>query len=371
MNENLKRHRPDIKVLGAGKAIAFMPEDPMGVWVHIQEVRDLLDVKDRTIRDYEDNYLPRPKTMALQTWMIGSPETGERWVCDSEDVDKVIAEKNKEIEDQRKRLEEFENGALFNRENPVSFDEFAKICGFPLDSLENCQKEIEALKAKAASCEAKDKEIEDLKKKLAEYEDCAANACAERDDNQTAIDELTAENAAYEKKVKFLDEQVATRDKIIKDLTDERSILRKIAHDRKENYLEMQTKADRLEDKCLAKDGTIEELKASNSRLAKLVGKRSNAMLSFRKAMWKAIANWAKLEALRWLEREKACPLGSDREGFCMKRRHLWERVGDKGAYEVADYEALRDHLLTKYADAIASGKGIVTAEQPMRIIGK
>ena len=309
MNENLKRHRPDIKVLGAGKAIAFMPEDPMGVWVHIQEVRDLLDVKDRTIRDYEDNYLPRPKTMALQTWMIGSPETGERWVCDSEDVDKVIAEKNKEIED--------------------------------------------------------------LKKKLAEYEDCAANACAERDDNQTAIDELTAENAAYEKKVKFLDEQVASRDKIIKDLTDERSTLRKIAHDRKENYLEMQTKADLLENKCLAKDGTIEELKASNSRLAKLVGKRSNAMLSFRKAMWKAIANWAKLEALRWLEREKACPLGSDRERFCMKRRHLWERVGDKGAYEVADYEALRDHLLTKYADAIASGKGIVTAEQPMRIIGK
>lgn len=309
MNENLKRHRPDIKVLGAGKAIAFMPEDPMGVWVHIQEVRDLLDVKDRTIRDYEDNYLPRPKTMTLQTWMIGSPETGERWVCDSEDVDKVIAAKNKEIED--------------------------------------------------------------LKKKLAEYEDCAANACAERDDNQTAIDELNAENAAYEKKVKFLDEQVAFRDKIIKDLTDERSTLRKIAHDRKENYLEMQTKADRLESKCLAKDGTIEELKASNSRLAKLVGKRSNAMLSFRKAMWKAIANWAKLEALRWLEREKDCPLGSDRERFCMKRRHLWERVGDKGAYVVADYEALRDHLLIKYADAIASGKGIVTAEQPMRIIGK
>lgn len=309
MNENLKRHRPDIKVLGEGKAIAFMPEDPMGVWVHIQEVRDLLDVKDRTIRDYEDNYLPRPKTMELKPWMIGSPETGERWVCDSEDVDKVIAEKNKEIEG--------------------------------------------------------------LKKKLAEYEDCAANACAERDDNQTAIDELNAENAAYEKKVKFLDEQVATRDKIIKDLTDERSTLRKIAHDRKENYLEMQTKADLLENKCLAKDGTIEELKASNRRLAKLVGKRSNAMLSFRKAMWKAIANWAKLEALSWLECEKACPLGSDRERFCMKRRHLWERVGDKGAYEVADYEALRDHLLTKYADAIASGKGIVTAEQPMRIIGK
>jgi len=211
MNENLKRHRPDIKVLGEGKAIAFMPEDPMGVWVHIQEVRDLLDVKDRTIRDYEDNYLPRPKTMELKSWMIGSPETGEQWVYDAEEVDKAIA----------------------------------------------------------------------------------------------------------------------------------------------------------------AKDKKIEELKASNRRLAKLVGKRSNAMLSFRKAMWKAISNWAKLEALRWLEREKTCPLGSDREGFCMKHRHLWERVGDKGAYEVVSYETLRDHLLTKYADAIASGKGIVTAEQPMRIIGK
>ena len=32
MSENLKRHRPDIKVLGEGRAIAFMPEDPMGVW---------------------------------------------------------------------------------------------------------------------------------------------------------------------------------------------------------------------------------------------------------------------------------------------------------------------------------------------------
>lgn len=31
MSENLKRHRPDIKVIGEGKAIAFMPEDPMGV----------------------------------------------------------------------------------------------------------------------------------------------------------------------------------------------------------------------------------------------------------------------------------------------------------------------------------------------------
>lgn len=309
MNENLKRHRPDIKVLGEGKAIAFMPEDPMGVWCHIQEVRDLLDVKDRTIRDYEDNYLPRPKTMELKGWMIGSPETGEQWVYDAEEVDRVIA--------------------------------------------------------------AKDNEIADLKKKLAEYEVCAENACAERDDNQNVIDELNAENSTYEKKVKCLNEQVESRDKIIKDLTHERGTLRKIAHDLKENYLEMQTKADRWECKCLAKDGTIEELKASNRQLAELVGKRSNAMLSFRKAMWKAISNWAKLEALRWHEREKTCPLGSDREGFCMKRRHLWERVGTKGTSEVTDYETLRDNLLTMYADAIVSGKAIVTAEQPMRIIGK
>lgn len=139
MNENLKRHRPDIKVVGSGAAMAFMPEDPMGVWVHIQEVRDLLDVKDRTIRDYEDNYLPRPKTMELKSWMIGSPETGEQWVYDTEEVDRVLA--------------------------------------------------------------AKDKEIADLKKKLAEYEDCAANACAERDDNQVAIDELNAENAALKKQL--------------------------------------------------------------------------------------------------------------------------------------------------------------------------
>lgn len=139
MSENLKRHRPDIMALGEGKALAFMPEDPMGVWVHIQEVRDLLEVKDHTIRDYEDNYLPRPRTMELKSWMIGSPETGEQWVYDTEEVDRVLAVKNKEIED--------------------------------------------------------------LKKKLAEYEDCAANACAERDDNQTAIDEINAENAALKKQL--------------------------------------------------------------------------------------------------------------------------------------------------------------------------
>ena len=211
MNANLKRHRPDIKVLGEGKAIAFMPEDPMGVWVHIQEVRDLLDAKDARIRDLEENGIPRPRTLELKPIRAGSPELGEYCVHDAEDVDRIIAAKNKEIE----------------------------------------------------------------------------------------------------------------------------------------------------------------ELKASNLNLAKLVGKRSAKMLSFRKAMWKAIFNWARLEALRWLEREKACSLGSDRERFCMKRRHLWVRVGDKGTSYVADYETLRDNLLTMYADAFASGKWMVTAEQSMRIIGK
>ena len=105
MGENLKRHRPDIMVVGKGRAMAFMPEDPMGVWVHIQEVRDLLEVRDRTIRDYEDNYLPRPRTMELKCWMIGSPETGEQWVYNTEEVDRVLAAKNKEIDDLKKKLE--------------------------------------------------------------------------------------------------------------------------------------------------------------------------------------------------------------------------------------------------------------------------
>lgn len=104
--DNLKRHRPDIMVLGGGKALAVMPEDPMGVWCHIQDVRDLLEIKDRTIRDYEDNYLPRPKTTELKSWMIGSPDTGEQWVYDAEEVDRVIAAKDKEIADLKKKLEE-------------------------------------------------------------------------------------------------------------------------------------------------------------------------------------------------------------------------------------------------------------------------
>lgn len=57
----------------------------------------MLDVKDRTIRDYEDNYLPRPKTMSVKSWMIGSPETGEQWVYDAEEVDRVIAAKDVQI----------------------------------------------------------------------------------------------------------------------------------------------------------------------------------------------------------------------------------------------------------------------------------
>lgn len=104
MNENLKRHRPDIMALGDGKALAFMPEDPMGVWVHIQDVRDLLEVKDGTIRDFEENWIPRPKTPELKRIRAGSPELGEYWVYDAEHVDRVLAAKNKEIEDLKKQL---------------------------------------------------------------------------------------------------------------------------------------------------------------------------------------------------------------------------------------------------------------------------
>lgn len=109
MSENLKRYRPDIKIGGSGTAIACMAESPMGVWVHIQDVRDLLDAKDRTIRDYEDNYLPRPKTPELKPIRQGSPELGEYWVYDAGDVDRVIAVKDKEIAELkalRKRVEE-------------------------------------------------------------------------------------------------------------------------------------------------------------------------------------------------------------------------------------------------------------------------
>lgn len=49
MSEKLKRRRPDIMVVGEGKAMAVMQEDPMGVWCHIQEVRDLLAKKDMEI----------------------------------------------------------------------------------------------------------------------------------------------------------------------------------------------------------------------------------------------------------------------------------------------------------------------------------
>lgn len=106
---NLKRHRPDIMVVGEGKALAFMPEDPMGVWCHIQEVRDLLDAKDACIRDFEENWIPRPRTLELKPIRAGSPELGEYWVYDAEDVDRIIAAKNKEIAELkavRKRLEE-------------------------------------------------------------------------------------------------------------------------------------------------------------------------------------------------------------------------------------------------------------------------
>lgn len=133
MPDNLKKHRPDIMAIGEGKALAVMPEDPMGVWVHIQEVRDLLDVKDRTIRDYEDNYLPRPKTLELKPIKSGSPDVGEYYVYDAEDVDRVIAAKDAEIEELkaiRKRLEEA--NANLEKRNDLIYNEwkalFERLC---------------------------------------------------------------------------------------------------------------------------------------------------------------------------------------------------------------------------------------------------
>lgn len=81
--------------------------DPCAEFYLASEVDRLIDVKDRTIRYYEDSYLPRPKSMSVKCWMIGSPETGEQWVYDAEEVDRVIAAKDKEIADLKKKLAEY------------------------------------------------------------------------------------------------------------------------------------------------------------------------------------------------------------------------------------------------------------------------
>lgn len=54
--DELKRHRPDIMVVGEGKAMAVMPEDPMGVWCHIQDVHDLLAEKDKEIESLKESH---------------------------------------------------------------------------------------------------------------------------------------------------------------------------------------------------------------------------------------------------------------------------------------------------------------------------
>ena len=139
MADNLKRHRPDIMALGEGKALAVMPEDPMGVWCHIQDVRDLLEVKDRTIRDYEDNYLPRPKTMELKSHKMGSVETGEYWVYDAEEVDRVIAAKDAEIAELkaiRRRLEEA--NAKLEKRNDSIYNEWKALFEKTRDLFEKC-----------------------------------------------------------------------------------------------------------------------------------------------------------------------------------------------------------------------------------------
>ena len=54
--DEMKRHRPDIIVVGEGKALAYMPEDPMGVWCHIQDVNDLIAKKDEEIESLKASH---------------------------------------------------------------------------------------------------------------------------------------------------------------------------------------------------------------------------------------------------------------------------------------------------------------------------
>lgn len=64
--DGLKRHRPDIMVVGEGKAMAVMPEDPMGVWCHIQDVRYILDEKYKEIARLNTEIKEAVKTMKSQ-----------------------------------------------------------------------------------------------------------------------------------------------------------------------------------------------------------------------------------------------------------------------------------------------------------------
>jgi len=64
------------------------------------------DVTADGLKVIEAAIFPRPKTMSVKSWMIGSPETGEQWVYDAEEVDKVIAAKDKEIADLKKQLDQ-------------------------------------------------------------------------------------------------------------------------------------------------------------------------------------------------------------------------------------------------------------------------
>lgn len=92
MSKKLKRHRPDIMVVGEGKAMSVMPEDPMGVWCHIQDVHDLLAEKDAEIESLKASHyaemvdagmserrLRRALYKALANWAKSERYTEATW----------------------------------------------------------------------------------------------------------------------------------------------------------------------------------------------------------------------------------------------------------------------------------------------------
>lgn len=100
------------------------------------------------------------ETMALEE---ARPQDMQYAVYLKREADKMFVEKDQIIEAQRKRLEELENKILFDREHPVSLDEFAKTCGF---SLEGGQK-----------APAKKELVEDTREAVAELKDKYCTHC--------------------------------------------------------------------------------------------------------------------------------------------------------------------------------------------------
>jgi FtsZ-binding cell division protein ZapB len=60
-------------------------------------------------------------------------------------------------------------------------------------------------------------EAESVDAAIAELKEFAEDACIERDDNQTAIDELQAENAALKQKLEDVNELIKTARKMLED----------------------------------------------------------------------------------------------------------------------------------------------------------